>query len=115
LSEESDPNRIRDVEIKRLVEMTGLAYNNAMDRELKIRTRESWYQKYVNSVLALDQLLKSSQYAEFEKRLRIIEQLKESRRTVLSPAEIKGRIASVTGRDQQNEKPSGSSSSERIG
>ncbi len=107
MSEDSDPNRIRDVEIKRLVEMTGLAYNNAMDPELKIRTRESWYQKFTNAVLALNQLLKDSQYAEFERRLQVIEESKRPRRTGISPADI-GQITTVTRKDEQNKKPSGS-------
>ncbi len=46
-----------------------LAYRNAMDEGLRMRTRESWYQKYTNAVLALNQLLKDLQYKEYEKRL----------------------------------------------
>ncbi len=88
--------------------MTGLAYNNAMDPELKIRTREGWYQKFTNAVLALNQLLKDSQYAEFERRLQVIEESKRPRRTGIAPADTNGQITSVTRKDEQNKKPSGS-------
>ncbi len=99
MEEDSDPNKLRDVEIKRLVEMAGLAYRNAMDPELKIRTREGWYQKYTNAVLALNQLLKDLQYKDYEKRLRVVEESRRLRRTLLSPAETGRRIASRTPKD----------------
>ena len=72
--EDSDPNRLRDVEIRRLAEMAGLAYRNSTDEGLKIKTRADWFQKYTNAVLALNQLLKDSQHKEYERRLRIIEE-----------------------------------------
>ena len=114
LSEELDPNKIRDVEIRRLVEMAELAFRNTMDRELRIRTRESWYQKFTNAVLALDQLLKSSQYAEFERRLRFIEESKRLRRTVLFPTDAQESVASAKPKEQQSKKLSESSNG-RIG
>ena len=88
--EDFDPNTLRDVEIKRLAEMAALAYRNAMDPELKMKTRENWYGKYTNAVLALNQLLKDLQYKDYENRLRILEKSGvRLRRTILSPAEFK--------------------------
>ncbi len=107
MSEEFDPNRIWDVEIKRLEELAALAYRNAMDEGLRMKTRESWYQKYTNAVLALNQLLKDLQYKEFEKRLRVIEESRRLRRTVLSPADAKKWLASVTRKNRQRKKLSG--------
>jgi len=77
-SEDSDPNRLREVEIRRLTMLAELAYRNAVDEELKMRTREDWFGKYTNAVLALNQLLKDSQYKDYESRLRLLE---ESART----------------------------------
>ena len=74
---ENDPNTLRDVEIKRLTEMTELAYRNARDPELPMRMLETWHARYSNTVLALNQLLKDSQYKEYEKRLRVIEENEE--------------------------------------
>ncbi len=74
MSEELDPNKIRDDEIKRLREMADLAYKNFKDETLQMKTRESWHQKYTNTVLALNQLLKDSQYKDYEKRLKELEQ-----------------------------------------
>ena len=76
--EDSDPNRLREVEIRRLTMLAELAYRNAVDEELKMRTREDWFGKYTNAVLALNQLLKDSQYKDYESRLRLLE---ESART----------------------------------
>src|SRR6266436_5068145 len=72
-----------------------------MDEGLRMRTRESWYQKYTNAVLALNQLLKDLQYKEYEKRLKIIEDSRKLRRTVLSPADARKWLASVTRKAQQ--------------
>ena len=41
-----------------------LAYRNAVDEDLKMKTREDWFGKYTNAVLALNQLLKDSQYKD---------------------------------------------------
>ena len=88
--EDFDPNTLRDVEIKRLAELAALAYRNAMDPELKMKTRENWYGKYTNAVLALNQLLKDLQYKDYENRLRILEKSGvRLRRMILSPAEFK--------------------------
>jgi len=76
--EDSDPNRLREVEIRRLTMLAELAYRNAVDEELKMKTREDWFGKYTNAVLALNQLLKDSQYKDYESRLRLLE---ESART----------------------------------
>lgn len=89
-----DPNALRDVEIKRLAELAALAYRNAMDLELKMKTRENWYGKYTNAVLALNQLLKDLQYKDYENRLRILEKSGvRLRRTILSPAEFRERLS----------------------
>jgi hypothetical protein len=55
-----------------------------MDEGLRMKTRESWYQKYTNAVLALNQLLKDMQYRDYEQRLKVIEGSRRLRRTVLS-------------------------------
>ena len=76
--EDYDPNRLREVEIRRLTMLAELAYRNAVDEELKMKTREDWFGRYTNAVLALNQLLKDSQYKDYESRLRLLE---ESART----------------------------------
>jgi len=76
--EDSDPNRLREVEIRRLTMLADLAFRNAVDEELKMKTREDWFGRYTNAVLALNQLLKDSQYKDYESRLRLLE---ESART----------------------------------
>ena len=115
MSEDLDPNRIRDVEIKRLEELAALAYRNAMDEGLRMRTRESWYQKYTNAVLALNQLLKDLQYKEYEKRLKVIEDSRKLRRTVLSSADTRKLFGLVTRRVQPRKKSSRSPYRKRIG
>ena len=75
-----DPNMLRDVEIRRLAELAEIAYKNAVDPELKIQTREAWHTKYTNTVLALNQLLKDSQYRDYEKRMQEIEEYAKERR-----------------------------------
>ena len=76
--DDSDPNKLRENEIRRLVTLAELAYKNSTDEGLKMKTREDWFGKYTNAVLALNQLLKDSQYKDYEKRLRLLE---ESART----------------------------------
>ena len=115
MSEDLDPNRIRDVEIKRLEELAALAYRNAMDEGLRMRTRESWYQKYTNAVLALNQLLKDLQYKEYEKRLKVIEESRKLRRTVLSANDARKLFGPVTRRVQPRKKSSRSPNRKRIG
>ncbi len=115
MSEDLDPNRIRDVEIKRLEELAALAYRNAMDEGLRMRSRESWYQKYTNAVLALNQLLKDLQYKEYEKRLKVIEDSRKLRRTVLSAADARKLFGPVTRRVQPRKKSSRSPNRKRIG
>lgn len=73
-NEDFDPNQIRDHEIKRLRDLADLAYQKCMNEKLRWRTRESWHQKYTNTVLALNILLKDSQIKDYEKRMRIIEE-----------------------------------------
>ncbi|HEX9430037.1 MAG TPA: hypothetical protein VF944_06620 [Candidatus Bathyarchaeia archaeon] len=68
--------------------MAALAYRNAMDESLRMRTRENWYQKYTNAVLALNQLLKDLQYKEYEKRLKVIEDSRKLRRMVLHSQDV---------------------------
>jgi len=72
---EDGPNVIRDLEIKRLRESADLAYRNAMDASLPMRMRETWHRQYTNTVLALNQLLRDSQYKQYEERMRAIEEL----------------------------------------
>ncbi len=115
MSEDLDPNRIRDVEIKRLEELAALAYRNAMDEGLRMRSRESWYQKYTNAVLALNQLLKDLQYKEYEKRLKVIEDSRKLRRTVLFAADARKLFGPVTRRVQLRKKSSRSPNRKRIG
>ncbi len=71
-----------------------------MDEGLRMKTRESWYQKYTNAVLALNQLLKDLQYKEYEKRLRVIEESRRLRRTVLSGVDPRNLFGPVTKRVQ---------------
>jgi len=71
---EDGPNVIRDLEIKRLRESADLAYRNAMDTSLPMRMRETWHRQYTNTVLALNQLLRDSQYKQYEERMRAIEE-----------------------------------------
>jgi hypothetical protein len=85
-----------------------------MDEGLRMRTRESWYQKYTNAVLALNQLLKDLQYKEYEKRLKVIEDSRRLRRTILSAADVRKRLGSVKHRVQFGKKSS-RSPSRRIG
>ena len=91
---------------KRLQELVALADRNAMDESLRMKTRESWYQKYTNAVLALNQLLKDLQYKEYEKRLRVIEESRRLRRMVLSGVDVRKWLASVKGKNRQMKKPS---------
>ena len=72
--EENDPNRLRETEIKRLVELAEQAYRKARDPEMPVRMQEAWHRQYTNTVLALNQLLKDTQYKEYEKRLKAIEE-----------------------------------------
>ncbi len=87
--------------------MAALAYRNAMDEGLRMPTRESWFQKYTNTVLALNQLLKDLQYREYEKRLRLIEDSRRLRRTVLSGVDVRKIFGPVTPRVPPRKKPSG--------
>ena len=72
--EDFDPNRIREIEIRRLAALAELAYENSVDESLKMKTREDWFGKYTNAVLALNELLKDSQFKDYEKRLRLLEE-----------------------------------------
>jgi hypothetical protein len=77
-----------------------------MDESLRMRTRESWCQKYTNAVLALNQLLKDLQYREYEKRLKIVEDSRRLRRTVLSAADARKLFGPVTRKVPSGKKPS---------
>jgi len=85
-----------------------LAYRNAMDEGLRMRTRESWYQKYTNAVLALNQLLKDLQYKEYEKRLKVIEESRRLRRMIMSAADARKLFGPMTRRVAPRRKSSGS-------
>jgi hypothetical protein len=87
--------------------LAALAYRNAMDEGLRMRTRESWFQKYTNAVLALNQLLKDLQYKEYERRLKVIEDSRRLRRTVLSGVDVRQLFGPVTRRVPPRKKPSG--------
>jgi len=41
---------------------------------MPVRMQEAWQRQYTNTVLALNQLLKDTQYKEYEKRLKAIEE-----------------------------------------
>jgi hypothetical protein len=77
--EDNDPNKLRDIEIRRLADLAALAYNKAMDPKLRMRARETWHQKYTNTVLALNQLLKDLQYRDYEIRMQKIEEHEKER------------------------------------
>jgi hypothetical protein len=70
---DDDANKIRDTEIKRLIESANLAYSNMLDPALPMKMRETWHRQFTNTVLALNQLLKDSQYKHYEERMRAIE------------------------------------------
>ena len=81
--------------------MAALAYKNATDERLRMKTREDWFQKYTNAVLALNQLLKDSQHKDYERRLRIIEEsARTPRRMVLTRAMVKRPFGTLKGRDR---------------
>jgi hypothetical protein len=87
--------------------MAELAYRNAMDEELKMTSRERWYQKYTNAVLALNQLLKDMQYKDYEERLRVIESSRKLRRTVLSAVDVRKLFGSMKPRAGLRKRSSG--------
>ncbi len=78
--EETDPNRLRDREIKRLAELASLAYKNCINKKLEMRMRENWHKRYTNHVLALNVLLKDSQLKDYEERMKMIEEHERKRR-----------------------------------
>ena len=77
--EETDPNTLRDREIKRLAELSSLAYKNCTNKNLAMRIRENWHKRYTNHVLALNVLLKDSQLKDYEERMKIIEEHEKKR------------------------------------
>jgi hypothetical protein len=95
--------------------LAALAYRNAMDEGLRMRTRESWYQKYTNAVLALNQLLKDLQYKEYEKRLKMIEESRRLRRMIMSTADARKLFGPMTRRVPPRKKSSRSPNRKRIG
>lgn len=99
---DSDPNRLREVEIQRLAELAELAYKNARDEKLKMKTRESWYQKYTNAVLALNQLLKDSQLKDYERRLRVLEESGRILRRTIVSWPLVGRLSGSAGKKTGN-------------
>ncbi len=56
-----------------MIESADLAFANMMDASLPLKMRETWHRQYTYTVLALNQLLKDSQYKEYEERMRVIE------------------------------------------
>ncbi len=113
--EESDPNTLRDVEIKRLAHMAEIAYRNSIDANLSVRMQETWHQRYTNTVLALNQLLKDSKYKDYEKRLRVIEESgKTPRRMVLSRADTRRWARSVQRKRGNKQHPKTSRITRRV-
>jgi hypothetical protein len=70
--EEDDPNRLRDVEIKRLVELAQVAYENAREPDMSMKMREAWHRRYTNTVEVLNRLLKDSQIKDYTRKLQAI-------------------------------------------
>ena len=86
-----------------------------MDEGLRMKTRESWYQKYTNAVLALNQLLKDLQYKDYEKRLKVVEESRRLRRMIMSAADAKKLFGPMTRRVTLRKKFSRSPNRKRIG
>jgi hypothetical protein len=85
----------------RLVRLAETAFENSTDSKLTLRMRESWNQRYTNTVLALNQLLRYSQYKDYEKRLRVIEEsARVLRRTVLPRLKMKRPADSTARKDE---------------
>lgn len=72
MMEEDDPNRIRDVEIKRLVELARLAYENTKKSDMPMNMLEVWHRRYTNTVEVLNRLLKDSQIKDYTRKLQAI-------------------------------------------
>jgi hypothetical protein len=70
--EEEDPNKIRDVEIKRLVELAQQAYQNTKEPDMSMKVRETWHRRYTNTVEVLNRLLKDSQIKDYTRKLQTI-------------------------------------------
>jgi hypothetical protein len=70
--EEDDPNKLRDVEIKRLVELTQLAYHNTQEPDMSTKMREAWHRRYTNTVEVLNRLLKDAQIKDYTRKLQAI-------------------------------------------
>jgi hypothetical protein len=70
--EEDDPNKLRDVEIKRLVELAQLAYENTREPAMSMKMREAWHRRYTNTVEVLNRLLKDAQIKDYTRKLQAI-------------------------------------------
>ncbi len=70
--EEDDPNKLRDVEIKRLVELAQLAYENTREPGMSMKMRETWHRRYTNTVEVLNRLLKDAQIKDYTRKLQAI-------------------------------------------
>jgi hypothetical protein len=70
--EEDDPNKLRDIEIKRLVELAQVAYENAKEPDISMKMREVWHRRYTNTVEVLNRLLKDAQIKDYTKKLQAI-------------------------------------------
>jgi hypothetical protein len=70
--EEDDPNKLRDVEIKRLVELAQLAYQNTREPNMSMKMREAWHRRYTNTVEVLNRLLKDAQIKDYTRKLQAI-------------------------------------------
>jgi len=70
--EEDDPNKLRDVEIKRLVELAQLAYENTREPGMSMKMREAWHRRYTNTVEVLNRLLKDAQIKDYTRKLQAI-------------------------------------------
>ncbi len=70
--EEDDPNKLRDVEIKRLVELAQLAYQNTREPDMSMKMREAGHRRYTNTVEVLNRLLKDAQIKDYTRKLQAI-------------------------------------------
>lgn len=69
---EDDPNKVRDVEIKRLAELARLAYEKTREPDMSMKMLEVWHRRYTNTVEVLNRLLKDSQIKDYTRKLQAI-------------------------------------------
>ncbi len=69
-----DPNLLREMGIKQLVEIVKYAYEQAMNKVLDEKARDRWAQRHTNAMLGLNLVLKDRQYLDYEERLKRLEE-----------------------------------------